>query len=83
MGYARLEAEGLIVGTQEWKQRQTEKATERLLRLLNGEIDTDCNITFSYASRKTEEERREEIKKHIEDIKESYPKSAQKVGVIY
>lgn len=25
MGYARLEAEGLIVGTQEWKQRQTEK----------------------------------------------------------
>ncbi|MBD5536871.1 MAG: hypothetical protein HDQ99_14705 [Lachnospiraceae bacterium] len=58
MGYARLEAEGLIVGTQEWQQRQKEKAVERLqslLRILNSNIDSDCNITFTYAERKTEE----------------------------
>lgn len=57
MGYARLEAEGLIVGTQEWQQKQKEKADERLQRLLgilNSNI-TDSNITFTYTGRKTEE----------------------------
>lgn len=58
MGYARLEAEGLIVGTQEWRQRQTEKANERLQRLLNYEIDIDCNSTFTYAGSKKEEKRK-------------------------
>ena len=67
MGYARLEAEGLIVGTQEWQQRQQEKADKMLRLILNGDIDTDCNITFTYAGRKTEEERREKTKKDIED----------------
>lgn len=54
MGYARLEAEGLIVGTQEWQQKQKEKADERLLEILNSNI-TDSNITFTYTGRKTEE----------------------------
>lgn len=57
MGYARLEAEGLIIGTQEWQQKQKEKADERLQRLseiLNSNI-TDGNITFTYTGRKTEE----------------------------
>lgn len=56
MGYTRLEAEGLIVGTQEWKRKQTEKFTERLRLLLN--YDTGCNSTFTYAGIKTKEEKR-------------------------
>lgn len=55
MGYARLEAEGLIVGTQEWKQRQTEKANEELQQ-------------FHIQEKKREEERMKRMKRCIEDM---------------